>query len=155
MVDSFIITLLKESSMNTFTYVVAGDPIPWKRAGINGKRFFDKQTKEKLYYGITLKSQHPQDIPFDGPLSLEVFFYMKIPYTQARKRKEEMINTYHTQVPDASNLVKFVEDAANGILFLDDKQISCIHAYKIWTMEPRTVIRLSPLDKVVFDNGKI
>lgn len=128
-----------------YEYEIKGDPIPWKRAGINGKQFFDKQSKEKLYYGITLRSQHPLEIPLEGPLALEIYFYMKIPYTQARKRKEELLDTYHTQVPDTSNLVKFVEDAANGILFLDDKQISCINAHKIWSMEPRTLIRLCPL----------
>ena len=51
----------------------------------------------------------------------------------------------HTKV-DASNLVKFTEDAANGVLWRDDNQIVSLHAEVIIDPRlPRTVLAVASL----------
>jgi Holliday junction resolvase RusA-like endonuclease len=55
-------------------------------------------------------------LPADIPLAMTVTFYFLRPKT-AKKRQ------WHTVKPDLTNLVKTVEDAANGILYNDDSQI--------------------------------
>ena len=46
--------------------------------------------------------------------------------------------------PDVDNLAKFYLDCANGTLFEDDKQIVELHVRKIYSVNPRTVMRIMP-----------
>jgi hypothetical protein len=50
----------------------------------------------------------------------------------------------HDVKPDLSNLIKFYEDCANGILFHDDKQIVELKSKKKYSLNPRTVITVMP-----------
>jgi len=53
---------------------------------------------------------------FSGPVEVVIKTFFIKPKS-AKKR------VHHTVKPDASNILKLVEDAANGILYDDDKQI--------------------------------
>ena len=63
-------------------------------------------------------------------VELELLFV----FERARSNK----TAYHAQKPDASNLVKIVEDAANGVLWHDDCQIGRLTAQKVWGLPART-----------------
>lgn len=54
----------------------------------------------------------------DEPLTVDVLFMM--PSTKAHKEKED---SPHLKTPDVDNLAKLALDAANGILWEDDRQI--------------------------------
>ena len=41
-----------------------------------------------------------------------------------------------TKKPDASNILKSIEDAMNGVVFNDDSQIVNIHVTKVYATEP-------------------
>jgi Holliday junction resolvase RusA-like endonuclease len=56
-------------------------------------------------------------------------------------------NSYHFFKPDIDNLLKFVLDAASGILYKDDSQICCISAVKRYHVNSRTEITLTPAGK--------
>jgi Holliday junction resolvase RusA-like endonuclease len=71
---------------------------------------------------------------------------MPIPPSRS-KQKDKLINTFHVYTPDLSNMIKFVEDIANGILYKDDCQISSIVAHKIYSDTSRTEFTLSRIDK--------
>jgi len=64
------------------------------------------------------------------PIELELVFI----FERARSNKTAL----HAQKPDASNLVKIIEDAANGILWHDDCQIVRLTARKEWGLPART-----------------
>ena len=63
------------------------------------------------------------------------------------KKRLELENKLHHFKPDLSNLIKFVEDLANGIIYKDDSQISCITACKVYSQYPRTEFTISSLSK--------
>ena len=48
----------------------------------------------------------------------------------------------HTIKPDIDNLLKFVMDAGNGVLWNDDRQIHQVQMKKVYGPEPETVIIL-------------
>lgn len=127
------------------TYMIPGNPIAWKRAGINGKKFFDQQTQDKSAYRIVFESQHDA-APFDGPLLFDITFFMKIPASLSPGQRARMHLTHHSIKPDASNLLKFIEDAATGILYFDDRQIAQVKLSKYWSLEPRTLLTIKPLN---------
>ncbi len=58
-----------------------------------------------------------------------------------RKLSEEDINKIpHTQKPDLDNMIKYILDCGNGILWHDDSEIYRIRAEKMWSRKPRTEI---------------
>ena len=61
----------------------------------------------------------------DGPLSLHVVFYMQRPKNHYRKNGELKPDApyHHAKRPDATKLLRGLEDALTGILWGDDAQI--------------------------------
>jgi len=85
---------------------------------------------------------------FAASLCVEFTFYLPFPQTRSDKALNRFLwglgKNEHNVKPDLSNLVKMYEDAANGIIFHDDKQIVDIRASKRYSMNPRTEIIVKP-----------
>jgi len=69
-----------------------------------------------------------------------------MPHLSERK-KDALENTFHYFKPDLSNLLKFVEDLANKIIYNDDAQISSIATRKLYARHPHTIFSISNLNK--------
>jgi Holliday junction resolvase RusA-like endonuclease len=125
------------------TIIIPGKPIPLARhrttrTGHN----YHPQAKELKVYQKALNFYWEYK-PLDCPVILSLTFLM--PITKASKKSvEDMLNgtTKHDKKPDLSNLIKWVEDAGNGIIWQDDKQIFEIEATKAFAQEPQTIIRV-------------
>ena len=65
--------------------------------------------------------------PLDGPIKIELNFYITPPRTVKRK--------YPTVRPDVDNYVKSVLDGMNTIIYRDDAQIISLTANKIYRAE--------------------
>lgn len=127
-------------------YSLPGDPIALARPRFGDGRVYDSQKQIKLIAGITLQSQHDDTPLFEGPLSLNIQFYL--PILSAKKFR---LNTKpHTQTPDISNLIKFYEDIMTGIVYKDDKTIACVVARKFYSTNPRTEIIISQIEDDVW-----
>lgn len=125
--------------MNHKTYTLLGDPMPLARARFGNGCVYDSQKTAKLVIGIELQNQHDGLPILEGPLALDIIFFMAIPKTKLKKIKP---GSPHTCKPDASNLLKFYEDVATSILFNDDAQISHITIKKIYDTNPRTEFKV-------------
>lgn len=124
-------------------YILSGDPIPLARPRFRkNSGVYDPQLSLKQRSQLELKIQHGARPLLKGPLELIVTFFMKIPIS--KKRKIYPYN-YHAIKPDLSNLIKFVEDVATGILYEDDSIIVSIQSVKYYAIVPRTEIILVPL----------
>jgi Holliday junction resolvase RusA-like endonuclease len=69
---------------------------------------------------------------------------MPIPASISRKKLELYLGgaIRHIKRPDLDNLIKFVKDCANGVLWKDDSQIISLNASKAYHPDPQTEIRL-------------
>lgn len=124
-------------------YVIPGNPVPLARARHTYRKVYDSQKNEKLISGINLRNQHQERPLLEGPLQLDVVFYMPIAKTRAKFAKS-LIGTAHFYTPDLSNMIKFIEDVSSGILYKDDCQIVSIIAKKIYG-DPRTEFTIKKL----------
>jgi Holliday junction resolvase RusA-like endonuclease len=125
----------------TMEYVVMGDPIPLARARHGNGKTWDPQKHLKLHWSLMLSNQHDDKPLFEGPLHLFITFFMPKPKTSLKKQLE-MENRPHHYKPDLDNLVKWVCDCANGILYKDDSSVASFKCMKIYSDQPRTVIKI-------------
>ncbi len=96
--------------------------------------------------------QHMRDAmagaaPLQGPLSCEVAARFTCPSRDHRKC-EPMPRRWHAKRPDVENVVKAVLDAATGVLWLDDNQVSHLVAVKVIAAQgeaPRLWMQVKPI----------
>lgn len=130
---------------NLFQYVISGTPTPLQRPRHGLKKVYDPQKQVKFSAGLQLKMQH-QHLILEGVLRIDITFFMPIPSRLSQKQKT-VIKPYahHNKKPDLDNLIKFVLDVGNGIIYADDAIFSEIHAKKIYSICPRTEFTITYL----------
>lgn len=84
----------------------------------------DKSSKSMLALQVhqAVSANEPAWQPFDNPLSVHFHFRFKRPKSVRRR--------HHSIKPDLSNLIKYYEDAFNGVIWKDDALITSIKATK-------------------------
>jgi Holliday junction resolvase RusA-like endonuclease len=129
---------------NSKTYYLNDNPIPLARhRSTRSNHMYDPQVNAKLIHSITLRNQHNNLPLFQGPLKLEATFFMPIPVS---RKKQDLNQKPHSFKPDLDNLVKFLCDVSNGILYKDDCQIYSISAIKQYALEPKTIFTLTEIE---------
>lgn len=137
--------------MREMTFTVPGDPIPLARARLGRGTIYDSQKHEKFVASMSITHQIAGKKIFNGPLEMEVVFFMAIPAKGKHK-----IGRPHFSKPDLDNLIKFVGDICNKVLFHDDCTIYRISALKVYDSKPRTVftIKEMPDEPVIGEEKK-
>ena len=125
------------------SYVIPGPCIALARPRISQNRCYDSQKHIKLCAGLQLRNQHKQEPLFESkPLLLDATFYIEIPKTRLKYVHE---GDYMYFKSDLDNLIKFVCDCGNKLIWVDDALISCIIARKIYSQTPRTEFTVKEL----------
>jgi Holliday junction resolvase RusA-like endonuclease len=119
-------------------------PIPQKRhrnARRNGKTFqYDPSSKDKAHFKKLVSSLYSGDILMD-PVSVSIIFGFSRPKSHYGSGKnsgklKSGVETYVKRRPDIDNLLKFVFDSCNGLLWHDDSLICEVQTRKIYTETP-------------------
>lgn len=119
-------------------YVIPGvNPIPWTAPEVaigrkNGKPFPIvhsaaelKNYKEAVAEGV--RERYPDTEMIEDEIALTFFFYRQLPvYEKGAKGRKS-----RSHVADATNMQKATEDALQGVLFKNDRQV--VHA-ESWVM---------------------
>ena len=81
--------------------------------------------------------------PMNEAIMLTVDAFFSIPRSWPVKKQEdaEVMKIRHLKKPDASNVVKLIEDAMNGVVWVDDSQVIQIRASKHYSRIPCVLIR--------------
>ena len=113
---------------------------------------YDPSAKDKKDFIYKLKtyncgSPHKLVEPFTGEIILMITFQFPWPKKWYRTGKysgllKDNAPIEHTIKPDIDNLLKFVMDAGNGVLWKDDRQVHQVQMKKIYGLSPETVIIL-------------
>lgn len=111
--------------MRSKKYILVGNPIPWKRPGRNKNLYYDAQKLHKENIARELHFQHNKEPLFNPPIRIDYKFFFEIPKSFSRPRQQALKNTWLPKDPDKTNVEKFYEDCACGVLFKDDNEIVC------------------------------
>jgi Holliday junction resolvase RusA-like endonuclease len=132
--------------MNELILNIPGNPLAKKRPRFarRGKfvTTYNAQESEEGKFICLMQSQlnGHDPIPAGTPIKLNLIFYMPIPESISKKKLQAGI--FHTKKPDLDNLIKFVKDCLNGVVWHDDSQVNDIQASKVYNVSPSTVIKL-------------
>jgi len=139
-------------------FEILGVPIPLQRARAFSQgghiKLYDSQKKEKAQMQWRARLEYRED-PLPMPLILYLTYCMPIPKGTSKIRTRAMLygDLLPAKKPDLDNLIKMTNDFLNGLLYEDDRQIVEIHAKKIYSDIPRTIIKAIPC-KELFEQGK-
>jgi len=78
--------------------------------------------------------------PVDGPLRLTVHAFFSIPASWSAKKRAAAVGKPVIKKPDASNILKAIEDGMNGVVYIDDAQCAILRASKSYAEQPRVEI---------------
>ena len=133
--------------MNELRLVIPGEPQAQQRPRFTtrggGPHAYDpaKSRHAKRGIGVIAAEKMAGLDPMTGPLELTVIVRRTPPVSWSKRRRAEAIGQGITGKPDIDNYVKLVQDALNGIVYEDDKDITELHARKVYTDgDPETEI---------------
>jgi Holliday junction resolvase RusA-like endonuclease len=144
-------TIFLEINM-VYEYIILGDPIPLARPRHGGGKTWDPQKQLKLAWSMQLQDQHYNKPFFEGPLHIDLIFFMPKPKTSA-KQTALLEGKPHYIKPDLDNCIKFVFDCGNNVLYKDDASIASMTAKKKYSNTPRTLIQVTPYSEFTRDTS--
>ena len=126
----------------SFVITIPGDPVAQKRPRFSRKlgRAFSVQHDVKDCMTWHFASQWGDRDPLDGPVELDMTFYIKIAASTSKKKATALLGQPCLKHADTDNFIKLACDSAEGVLFKNDSQVWAITAKKIWSDDPRTVM---------------
>lgn len=86
--------------------------------------------------------------PMTRPVKIDIQIFLPIPasYTKAKAQSCREGKTVPTKKPDWENVAKSVCDAFNGVVWLDDSQVTDAHVSKRFSDSPCVVASVTELD---------
>jgi len=146
-----LIELEKKKVTRTLHITILGEPKAWQRhrarLGKGGKfvSMYDPNSSvKKIIQDYIIEEMNEQGMTMikDSPIMLTVESYKKIPKSvspvKARLYEEKWL--LPTSKPDVDNYSKLFMDAANNVLWDDDKQIAHLDSWKYLSFNPRLEI---------------
>lgn len=137
-----LIKKMNRPSKEIITFVVKGDPKAQKRHRSGRGFHYDPSKADKSDF-LLLAHSHIPSPQIEGPISFCIKYYMPIPKSWPKYRKEAAYqdDIPHIKTPDVDNLLKFNMDAM-APFWKDDRQIYRVTASKYYSHEPRTEVMI-------------
>ena len=134
-------------------FIVPGEPVAKARARV----FYNKNANRVMAYTPKKTATYEQfirlvacdhiQLPFLGPLILNIKVYRSIPKSFSRKLNTmaEAGEVRPTTRPDADNYLKSIADGLLDIAYRDDSQIVSVSVHKFYSSQPRTEIEIEEI----------
>ena len=132
--------------MKAVKYTIYHEPVAQGRPRFARGRAYDPPKSKAYKEFVALTAKRHFSKPLEGALSIRVVFYMPMPKSWSKGKKEQHEGLFHTSRPDIDNLCKALLDGLNGVAFEDDGQVVCLQAWKFWSSEPKIEIEVWTYD---------
>ena len=133
------------------THEIPGKPVAQERGRIvrigNRSTIKDPPKSWKGYASLLMQQAMGRNKPLAGAVELIVIAMWACPKSQERKRSPREA-CWRPKLPDLDNVIKCVQDAANGVMFIDDAQVCRIIATKRQAAQgepPKVVVSVKEL----------
>lgn len=104
----------------------------------------DKTVSYENLVKMLFRQAYPDWIPTTAEVRVEIEAYYKVPKSASKKKKQLMVDGVirPTKKPDIDNIAKIVNDALNGIAWVDDTQIVIEDIKKLYSDKPGVDIHI-------------
>ena len=138
---------VKQIDEGDFLFIVPSDPVPKARARITCRGSYDPQKRhvqeDRSWIYALLHEMPSYNEEFGDISSVQIKFFLPMPSTKYYKKLHGITDGVpHRTRPDLDNLMKYIFDVGNGILWRDDSNISKMVAEKFWSDDPRTELNI-------------
>jgi Holliday junction resolvase RusA-like endonuclease len=122
---------------------IPGKPTPWRAPFVGKRGAFSPNRKHKLHLKSLIQSLYRGEL-IDKPILCDIIFYMPIPKSVSKKKREEMISgkIRPAIIPDRTNMCKQMEDVLQGIVIKNDAKIVDGRVAKYYAETPYTLIHI-------------
>ena len=130
---------------------ITGEPVAAGRPRFSSRGGFAKayDPKKSRDYKKMIKKQAMQQLPsdyepFDCPIEVDIKIYRSIQKSVSNKEYARRLSNdvRPTVKPDADNYIKIILDGLNGLVWLDDNQITDVAAHKYYSDKPRVEVEV-------------
>ena len=128
--------------------IIPGEPVAQARARFSSRngftRSYDPKKSADYKNYIRRIANQIKTSPLTGPLVMKVNVYRSVPKSWTKKKQLAALEgtVKPDMKPDVSNYLKGIEDALNGIAYIDDSQIVLAIVKKAYSANPRVEIRI-------------
>lgn len=136
-------------------FFIPGKPVPKARARVVRRRdgkvmsFTPEATANfELHVKFIAAGAMQGKAPLSAPLCMDMVICLSPPQSWSRKKIDAAIEgrVLPTVKPDVSNVQKAVEDAMNGIVYIDDSQLCQINTRKCYSAHPGVKVTVKQLE---------
>jgi Holliday junction resolvase RusA-like endonuclease len=136
---------------NPLTIVIGGAAVPKGRPRMTrrGHTYTPEATRNhERTVGGAARAAMAGRPPITGAVKLAAVFELPIPQSWSERKRGDAITgaVLPAARPDLDNFVKALLDGINGIVVRDDGLITDLHARKRYSVDPKTVVTVTPLD---------
>lgn len=122
-------------------------PKGWNRAVITNDNKKNKPWEKVVK--MMAQCQAPKDGPWCDPIELNMRFFLKKPKSHPKTK-----HVWHTKKPDVDKLIRSIKDSLSGIIYMDDRQVVSVHAFKQYGDAPGVDIEITNLVKMKGEGEK-
>ena len=127
-------------------------PTPQGRPRVTRFVTYDPMAPQKKQFLKSILNQLPSE-PLKTPLVVKINFYFKRPksHYNSKGKLKRFAPLRHTSRPDIDNLLKFVLDALNKHLYVDDSQIISLIGRKLYAEKEGIEIYVRNFNNLSFE----
>ena len=115
----------------TISFTLPGEPVAWQRRVVTkaGQQFTPAKARARMAeVRWAFDQAAPGWKPHEGPVALTIDAFLKPPKNWPKWRRATVDGRTWPAVgcckkPDASNILKLIEDALNGVAFASDRDV--------------------------------
>lgn len=134
-----------------YLFEVSGIPVPQKQTKfIRATGIAYNPSKKDVEQVQWQVRPYAPAIPLTCAIEMHLMFFMPIPKSTSRRIRAQMLNgvILPTKKPDFDNLAYLVTNALKLIVYHDDSQVTDCIIRKRYTDNPRTVIKIIPIEEL-------
>ena len=128
--------------MTTVKFIIDHEPVPQGRPRFSQGRAYDPPKSKAYKEVVVLTARRHFAEPLEGVLSVYITFFMPMPKSWSKAKKEQLSESLHSKRPDIDNLTKAILDGLNGVAFVDDGQVAIINAKKVYSDKPSVYVEV-------------
>ena len=133
----------------TINFIIEGKPIAKQSVKFarSGMRYTPKHITEYLnWVKLSFVQAYKNFTLFETPLRVELDVSFEIPKSFSKKKKSEALEGILKPVvkPDCDNISKNILDSLNGLVWVDDKQVTELIVKKKYSLKSFVIVKIEP-----------